>query len=230
MRKRAVMRVGRLNFLAWLLLIPAIALSAFLCVAQSGAVYGWIQDRHVDERSTGVSDADRYRLNDALAAYIRGEQAELDDTASVYGAEQTAFNERERAHMVDVLKLFALARTCRWALLICGVAALIMPLRRRVRLLPGYLAALGAWLTVLGTGAAWAAKDFTAVFIWFHRMLFSNELWLLDPKTDLMIRVLPEAFFAEIAGWAVAAVLVALAAVGIALGLLQRNRARNTDL
>lgn len=215
--------VKALNFLAWLLLIPAVALTAFLGVTQSGRVYGWIQDHYVEAETVGVSDADRYRLNDALAEYIRGGKDELDDRATVFGVEQTAFNGRERSHMQDVQALFALARRCCIGLWALGIAALALLLKRRVRLLPGYRAALGVWLAALAAVVAWAVTDFTRAFEWFHRMLFSNELWLLDPATDLMIRMLPEAFFAEIAAWALAAMVGAVAAVGIVLAVSRRG-------
>ena len=211
-------------FLAWLLLIPAVALTAFLGVAQNATVYGWIQDRYVDVESTGVSDADRYRLNGALAAYLRGEQAELDDRAVVYGEDQVAFHETERAHMVDVRNLFALARRCRWALLLGGALALAGPLWRGARLWPGFRAAMGVWAALLLAIAAWALADFDRAFTAFHRALFSNELWLMNPETDLMIRMLPEAFFAEIAVWCAAAMVAAVAVVGLGVWLLERNR------
>lgn len=31
-----------------------------------------------------------------------------------------------------------------------------------------------------------------------HEILFTNELWIMNPKTDLMIRMLPEAFFLKL--------------------------------
>ena len=36
---------------------------------------------------------------------------------------------------------------------------------------------------------------FSESFIYFHKLFFNNDLWLLDYKTDLMIRILPEEFF-----------------------------------
>ena len=41
------------------------------------------------------------------------------------------------------------------------------------------------------------SRDFTAVFTKFHELLFNNDLWLLDPETDYMIRILPEGFFLD---------------------------------
>lgn len=41
------------------------------------------------------------------------------------------------------------------------------------------------------------ASDFNKYFFLFHEIFFNNDLWLLDPATDLMIRMLPEEFFAD---------------------------------
>lgn len=37
--------------------------------------------------------------------------------------------------------------------------------------------------------------DFNAVFVQFHHIFFDNDLWLFDPATDYMIRMLPEGLF-----------------------------------
>lgn len=220
------MAVRWMSVLAWLLLVPAIMLTAFLAVAQNGALYGVLQDRNgVTEAVTGISDAERYRLNASLAAYIRGDKAELDDWATVFGVEQAAFNETERAHMVDVRNLFALACRACVGLWIGGVAAMIVPLLRRENVLKSYFVALSAWAAVLVTTVIWAVADFTRAFTWFHEILFANDLWILNPATDLMIRMLPEAFFAEIAAIAVVAMIAAVAVAGGIAWAIERWRA-----
>ena len=37
--------------------------------------------------------------------------------------------------------------------------------------------------------------DFNRLFILFHRIAFTNDLWLLNPRTDLLIRLMPIGFF-----------------------------------
>ena len=51
-------------------------------------------------------------------------------------------------------------------------------------------------LTVpLAIFALWAAVDFSSAFNFFHRILFTNDLWLLNPETDLLIRICPSSMF-----------------------------------
>ena len=47
----------------------------------------------------------------------------------------------------------------------------------------------------LGVFALWAAIDFNSAFNFFHRILFTNDLWLLNPETDLLIRICPSSMF-----------------------------------
>lgn len=37
--------------------------------------------------------------------------------------------------------------------------------------------------------------DFDAAFVLFHKVFFSNDMWLFDPSTDPIIDILPEEFF-----------------------------------
>lgn len=46
--------------------------------------------------------------------------------------------------------------------------------------------------TLLGV---YAAVDFNKAFVLFHEVVFRNELWIFDDKTDPVITILPEAYF-----------------------------------
>ena len=39
--------------------------------------------------------------------------------------------------------------------------------------------------------------DFEKYFILFHRIFFTNDLWMLDPTTDNLINIVPEGFFVD---------------------------------
>lgn len=40
--------------------------------------------------------------------------------------------------------------------------------------------------------------DFNGFWTTFHQLFFTNDLWLLNPATDLMINLFPEAFFSHL--------------------------------
>ena len=61
------------------------------------------------------------------------------------------------------------------------------------------LAGAETGLRILGILAAglvlWAAVDFDGLFVTFHRVFFSNDLWLLNPREHLLIMLMPTPFF-----------------------------------
>ncbi|MBE5807884.1 MAG: DUF1461 domain-containing protein [Clostridiales bacterium] len=76
-----------------------------------------------------------------------------------------------------------------------ALAAMFLALRGQTgRARPAWFA-LTLVLLPFTVFAVWACLDFDAAFTFFHRRLFSNDLWLLDPRTDLLIRICPESMF-----------------------------------
>lgn len=206
-RKRAGAVALALGLVALMLIL---LLTAVHAVGTDGTLYhrlqaqAWAADGEAE--TPGISDADLRVLDDALAAYLAGDATALhtspeDDgvmVLAVYGAMQPAFNAKELKHLEDCYRLFALLRKVRarlipWAVLLIVGGAYLLQDRRRVRraallspLIP---------LVPLGAFATWAAVDFDGAFTFFHRVLFTNDLWLLDPRTDLLIRICPEQMF-----------------------------------
>ena len=40
--------------------------------------------------------------------------------------------------------------------------------------------------------------DFNYTFTLFHKIMFTNDLWILDPNNDFLIMIFPQRFFLEI--------------------------------
>lgn len=134
-----------------------------------------------------------------MMAYLRGEGDTLSVITTVEGEEQDFFNEQDRFHMAEVRDLFIGGLNIRLgaciAVVIC-ILFLIVTKADLKRVIPrSYQAALGiSALAVLILGIA-CAVDFNAVFVQFHHIFFDNDLWIFDPATDYMIRMLPEGLF-----------------------------------
>lgn len=118
------------------------------------------------------------------------------------GTEDPAFGERAVTHMVDVKALFVKGRFLRNIGLIL-IPLLFILLRRD----PQWQRTLGKTLLFSGIGSLLAIAtlgilmklDFYRYFTYFHLIFFSNDLWILDPKTELLIKMLPEGFFMDTA-------------------------------
>ena len=153
------------------------------------------------------------------------------------GAGRPAFGEKENLHMEDVRQLIRLLSAVRLGTgaLFLGLAAVLWLRVRKEWCGPALLraAALGAglWL-LLGAGlTVLALSGFDSFFIGFHRLFFHNNLWLLNPQTDLLIALMPTPFFIWYGGEILKKLLpaAALAAVLIlAVIILSRLPAKET--
>lgn len=149
-------------------------------------------------------------VTDEMMAYLRGNREDLHVFTTMGGQNVEFFNAREIAHMEDVRDLFIgglLLR--RIGLLVTAGYALILGLwckknQERQKLLktavPGALClGTGLFFAAALTIAAIIASDFSKYFIVFHHIFFDNDLWILNPATDMLINIVPEPFFMDTA-------------------------------
>lgn len=213
-------------------------LTALHNVGTDGELYYRLQTEAGIQPSSGISDDDLRALDGELASYLAGRPNELvlplDSepgaytvyTAVVNGEMTPVFNEREMTHLEDCRRLFELLRKVRrrlipWVVLLIVGGAYLLQNRKAAR--RAALASPLVLLIPLGAFALWAAIDFDGAFTFFHRVLFDNDLWLLDPRTDLLIRICPESMFMAM-GRTIAlrglAILVGVPAAAVGLTLV----------
>jgi integral membrane protein (TIGR01906 family) len=152
---------------------------------------------------TGLDNAQLAAVADAFIAYLRDPAARLDTVeVTLNGARRPLFNEKELRHMADVKVLFGLVERGR---LVAGTILLVLPLlglwAAGAAILPrvGMLLTAGGIVTVvvLALAGLLSLVDFSAAFITFHEMAFSNADWMLDPRTDYLIMLYPEGFWLD---------------------------------
>lgn len=168
-------------------------------------------------------------VTDEMMAYLKGDREDLHVMTTMGGREREFFNEREIAHMEDVRGLFLgaifLRNACAAAAAVCLVLLLAMKARLS-RVLPACLCiGTGLFFGILAALALIISTDFSKYFIIFHHIFFHNDLWILDPATDMLINIVPEGFFFDTAA-RVAGLYGLLTAIlfGISLAFVIRNR------
>jgi integral membrane protein (TIGR01906 family) len=181
---------------------------------------------------TGLNREQLATVADLFITYLSVPGSRLDYEITVSGARRPLFNQKEIAHMEDVQKLFGLVRQIR---LVAGSILLILPVLGvwfgGSLFLPrlGTLLTIGGIVTVALLGLAGLASlvDFTEAFVKFHEMAFSNDLWMLDPRTDYLLMLYPEGFWLDatlrIAGKS-ALEAVVLGAVGLGIAFFGVRR------
>jgi len=154
-------------------------------------------------QATGLDSPQLMAVADAFIAYLREPTARLDTVeVTLNGARRPLFNDKELRHMVDVKVIFELVKQAR---LVAGAILLILPLLglwvAGSAILPriGMLLTVGGILTVvlLGLAGLLSLVDFSSAFVTFHEMAFSNDDWMLDPRTDYLIMLYPEGFWLD---------------------------------
>jgi integral membrane protein (TIGR01906 family) len=102
------------------------------------------------------------------------------------------FNSREVVHMQDVAGLLQLAFF--WMLF--SALLLILGIKASIPLSLSFCKKIG-WgsMTILLLSGLAIFLFFSPLFHLFHVFSFSNDFWLLDPKTDFLIRLFPMEFF-----------------------------------
>ena len=179
---------GLLSAAGMFFLYLAFLLAMLHIVGTDADLYERLQMKAGILPEAGISAEELRDADEALANYLRGDASALNGSP---------FNAVEIAHMRDCFDLFVLLREVATA---CAVlAAVCLIAGKCVRVRRGAVLAAAALALFLAALAAWGILDFDSLFTAFHRLLFTNELWLLNPETDLLIRICPQSMFAAMA-------------------------------
>ena len=189
---------------AWLLLLAMLLSGVFFCTT-STSFYKHEYEKYDNAATIGISDEGLMEVTEGLLDYLWGKRDNLDMQAEIGGEMREVFTQREKDHMVDVRYLIELARNALVITLLGGIAAwvaAVLIVRKEKGGLRfsgiGYLAGAALLFAVVGIVVLLAMRDFTAVFVKFHEIFFTNDLWLLD-WDDMLILMVPEPFFVDCA-------------------------------
>lgn len=147
------------------------------------------------------------------------------------------FNERELIHMKDVRDLFLKGMQFRYIALMFALFVFVYCRFGIFREKKAFLKATGKGL-LIGTAAFFGIMlilsvifmvDFNSAFITFHKIFFDNDYWLLDPRTSLLINILPEGFFFDIVK-KVLILFLPSAAVVVVIAFLINRKYKNAEL
>ncbi|MGI5899306.1 MAG: TIGR01906 family membrane protein [Christensenellales bacterium] len=170
--------------------------------------YEYAYEKHGIYEATGMSRESLRNVTGELISYIQGGTGDLYINETVHGQVRQVFNEKEIGHMVDVLALFNLLRLVLWICAGAVVALILLALLIAPKGAKGYSISRGVLCTLvpfallLVAGAAYVMFDFNNAFLQFHYLFFAGDAqmkWVLNPATDIMIQIVPEGFFVDIA-------------------------------
>ncbi|KNZ40534.1 TIGR01906 family membrane protein [Acetobacterium bakii] len=205
-----------------IILISAIEMAAF----DKAFFMDQVEKNNV-AKNAGIYEPDMELVVDEILNYLQGERADFDIQAriTINGvASETAvsiFNEQEIVHMEDVLALLNLALLIRNLALVLFLIAFIGLLKwNRMGLIKGLFWGSTLFLGIIIIIGGFFYLNFDGAFTLFHQLVFSNDLWLMNPKTDRLIWIVPGPFFFNLIIRMVLYALLPLAFTGIGTGLI----------
>lgn len=172
-----------------------------------------------------MSMDDVMHVTHEMMGYLRGDADTLSVMTTVEGKYQDFFNDQDRFHMSEVRGLFTGGLHIRIGACVAAIICLFFLLISKAdlkRIIPASyqitLAGAGGLILILGIACM---IDFNAVFTEFHHIFFNNNLWLFDPATDYMIRMLPEGLFYDMV-MRIGAIFIGSILILLVLSLLPR--------
>ncbi len=202
--------MGRVGWVPWALFIIAVPLflitGSVTWAFNSPSLYNNGFEKYSISRVSGITDSDLRQVGAELRSYFNSGDEPLHIRTRILGKEQDLFNDREVAHMSDVKQLvrgvyiLALASAVYLAIMVAiGFAVqrgrFIEPLAKRA------LWGGGMTLVLLVVFGIAALVGFDSVFSKFHQLSFANDFWLLDPRTDYLVRIFPQDFWFDATMW-----------------------------
>ena len=207
------MKTKILAVLAALLMSIGLLAAAIYVPATAQWVMLPLMEHFAPPEATGLPAEEYAPVVRMITGYLRGGNDDFQHVYTEDGVEYLAFHDYEQHHMADVQDLF---RLCRWVMWLGWGAVLFggWLLRRKFSWCAFRWTIIAVLAAVTAVVVA-AVIDFDSLFVLFHKVAFTNDLWLLDPRTDMLIRLMPLEFFISYAviiggGWLVgmAALLV----------------------
>lgn len=143
-----------------------------------------------------------------ICRYLDGKTDVLQRVDPQTNASENLFSDKENRHLADVKGIVTALKLMRWvggggvlaALLLLYLksgenkALFLSDAVRGFALAALFLLLIATALAILG------AVNFDGLFVTFHKIAFTNSLWLLNPQTDLLVALMPLPFFTWYAG------------------------------
>jgi integral membrane protein (TIGR01906 family) len=175
--------------------IVATAVVLLFCVVFSSSFATLLYDRDFylsehqkDGAARALGNSTATTMTDELLSYLHGK-----------GELSTLFNERERTHLADVQMLITKGFIIHYLIIVALIALFTYFYfqRKFLSLVKNSFLWAGGAIVVFSILSFALQSLFLRAFVLFHKVMFTNDLWLLDPATDKLIVLLPLQFFRD---------------------------------
>ena len=202
--------------LSW---ITGVLICVMILFAALGALGGTVdqmaRDAHFYGDMSRAAVAQDLNTQDEaqVTAYIGMDAAQQDEFAAQMAAfmagetdaQPEVLSDKEQQHMIDVRNITSraaqMSKTCMSLAVALAVVAAWTGSKLKRRAMPCLIGGLAAAtvIAVIGCGFVSRLADggFEDLFIQMHELIFTNDLWLMNPDTDIIIRMMPQVLFEQ---------------------------------
>jgi integral membrane protein (TIGR01906 family) len=190
---------------AYILWVPVILSISFEIFTFSDWLYTYNWSRNNISNNTGLSIAELNHSSNSIKTYFKNDLEKIDTTITKNNNNYQIFNEKEIDHMVDVKiliqKTLLFEKLGILLLTICLIILIYIKKLKKIEeiirniIIKSFL----LWGLFLSIIIVSMIVNFNYTFILFHKLLFRNDLWILNPRTDFLLMMFPQRFFLEIA-------------------------------
>ena len=239
----------KMGLVTGLLAALAVVLAAAGALCGAAVSLARMEKTYSEDSRAAVMDAMGLTSQQEVTAYIGMDEAQQAELAAELAAQMAGeperavtaerLNEAERQHLRDVQGLVSLGSSVSKGCVSLAAALAVviawtgagLARRRRTTALGTLCGALAVLLMAGAAALAVRAGGFEAAFVRLHELAFDNTLWLMNPQTELLIRMMPQLLFERAAvsvaaragasfGIVCALLLAVYAVVG---GMIRRN-------
>jgi integral membrane protein (TIGR01906 family) len=199
--ERGLLRTIVISIFVLALPIALITITLRVAISEQ-AVYDYAVRNYGAERASDIPQSELLRANGEIHSYLVNSDTPplAPQVTNSAGETVSLFSAKEISHMADVRSLVQLMFQVQMftvALVLTLTVAMIVLWPARV------LAAAMLWggllmTSVLAVVGGLAMTGFDGAWSQFHEIAFSNNLWQLNPLTDHLIQMYPEAFWQDI--------------------------------
>ena len=188
-----------------ILWVPVTLCISLEIITFSDWVYEYNWTRNQISQNTGLKIDQLNEVSDQIKGYFKDDQEKLEILLQQPGRQVfSLFNQKEIDHMIDVKNLIQSALLFeRIGLVLLLVFFIFFLFREGSKIFYENFKRI-----ILGSFLIWSILlfliifgmivDFNYTFTLFHKIMFTNDLWILDPNADFLIMIFPQRFFLEI--------------------------------
>ena len=186
-------------------LFLALLLSNALIIINTDSFYEFEFNKNNTSLKTGINHNDLFIIVDNIQDFFNEKSNEkIYMTTYINGIEKKLFNSKEIHHMIDVKTLILNIKFFNYLLWTTVIIILLIKISlSKDKILNTFRVIAKSYfiysVSILISALILLALSFRWIFYLFHIISFDNNLWILDPRTDYLIKIFEEVFFMDAA-------------------------------